>query len=98
LTTFAVALHHAGHDHLPDARARAARREKIKSGLYPTAREVIREGLRLLDERDRLYDARLADLQKEIQKGFASGRATAFNPEALKKKVRTTLARRRKAG
>jgi antitoxin ParD1/3/4 len=72
--------------------------KKIKSGLYPTAREVIREGLRLLDERDRLYDARLGDLQKEIQKGFASGRATAFNPEALKKKVRTTLARRRKAG
>ena len=72
--------------------------KKIKSGLYPTAREVIREGLRLLDERDRLYDARLADLQKEIRKGLASGRATAFNPASLKKKVRTTLSRRRKAG
>ena len=72
--------------------------KKIKSGLYPTAREVIREGLRLLDERDRLYDARLGDLQKEIRKGLASGRATAFNPEALKKKVRHALSRRRKAG
>ncbi len=72
--------------------------KKIKSGLYPTAREVIREGLRLLDERDRLYDARLADLQKEIRKGLASGHASALNPETLKKKVRTTLARRRKAG
>ena len=50
----------------------------------PAAREVICEGLRLLDERDRLYDARLADLQKEIRKGLASGRATAFNPESLK--------------
>jgi len=72
--------------------------KKIKSGLYPTAREVIREGLRLLDERDRLYDARLGDLQKEIRKGLASGRATAFNPEALKKKVRHTLSRQRKTG
>jgi antitoxin ParD1/3/4 len=72
--------------------------KKLKSGLYPTAREVIREGLRLLDERDRLYDARLADLQKEIRKGLASGRATALNPAALKKKVRATLARRHKAG
>ena len=72
--------------------------KKIKSGLYPTAREVIREGLRLLDERDRPYDARLGDLQKEIRKGLASGRATAFNPDALKKKVRTTLSRRRQAG
>ena len=72
--------------------------KKIKSGLYPTAREVIREGLRLLDERDRVYDARLGDLHKEIQKGLASGRATPFNPNALKKKVRSTLTRRRKAG
>ena len=72
--------------------------KKIKTGLYPTAREVIREGLRLLDERDRLYGARLGDLQKEIRKGLASGRPTAFNPDALKKKVRTTLSRRRKAG
>jgi antitoxin ParD1/3/4 len=63
--------------------------KKLKSGLYPTAREVIREGLRLLDERDRLYDTRRADLQKEIRKGFASGHVTAFNPESLKKKVRT---------
>lgn len=63
--------------------------KKLKSGLYPTARDVIREGLRLLDERDRLYDTRLADLQKELRKGLASGRATAFNPAALKKKVRT---------
>lgn len=29
---------------------------------------------------------------------LARGRATAFNPEALKKKVRATLSRRRKAG
>jgi antitoxin ParD1/3/4 len=43
--------------------------EKVKSGRYLSASEVVREGLRLLEERDRLYKARLTDLQKEITIG-----------------------------
>jgi antitoxin ParD1/3/4 len=43
--------------------------EKVKSGRYLSASEVVREGLRLLEERDRLYQARLAELQKEITLG-----------------------------
>lgn len=43
--------------------------DKVKSGRYLSASEVVREGLRLLEERDRLYKARLADLQKEITIG-----------------------------
>ena len=43
--------------------------EKVKSGRYLSASEVVREGLRLLEERDRLYKARLAELQKEINIG-----------------------------
>jgi antitoxin ParD1/3/4 len=43
--------------------------EKVKSGRYLSASEVVREGLRLLEERDRLYKARLAELQKEITIG-----------------------------
>lgn len=61
---------------------------KVKSGLYPTALEVVAEGLRLLDERDRLYQLWLGDLREEIRKGLASGRATAFDSDTLKKKVR----------
>ena len=45
---------------------------KVKSGRYLSASEVIREALRLLEERDRLYQARLADLQKEITIGVES--------------------------
>jgi antitoxin ParD1/3/4 len=40
--------------------------EKVKSGRYLSASEVIREGLRLLEERDRLYELRLAELQRKL--------------------------------
>lgn len=43
--------------------------EKVASGLYNSASEVIRESLRLLHERDRIREIRLEELRKEIQKG-----------------------------
>ena len=44
-------------------------RNKVKSGLYNSASEVVREALRLMDDRDRVYEMRLEDLRKEIQIG-----------------------------
>ncbi len=44
--------------------------EKVKSGRYFSASKVVREDLRLLEKRDRLYKARLAKLQKEINIGI----------------------------
>ncbi|HYL73607.1 MAG TPA: type II toxin-antitoxin system ParD family antitoxin [Bryobacteraceae bacterium] len=39
--------------------------DKVKSGMYQTASEVVREGLRLLKERDKLET-----LRRDIQSGF----------------------------
>jgi antitoxin ParD1/3/4 len=45
--------------------------QKVQSGLYQTASEVVREGLRLLEERDALRQARLDDIRQAIQDGNA---------------------------
>jgi antitoxin ParD1/3/4 len=44
--------------------------EKVKSGRYLSASEVVREALRLLEERDRLYQAKLAELQRHLAIGI----------------------------
>jgi antitoxin ParD1/3/4 len=43
--------------------------EKVKSGRYLSASEVVREGLRLLEERDRLHQIRLSELQQKLTIG-----------------------------
>ena len=44
--------------------------DKIKSGAYESANEVIREGLRLLESEDERRQ-RLVRFQQEVEKGFA---------------------------
>ncbi len=43
--------------------------EKVKSGLYNSASEVIRESLRLLQEQDTLKEFRRNELRREIMVG-----------------------------
>ena len=45
-------------------------RDKVKSGLYNSSSEVVREALRLMEDRDRVREMRLEDLRKEIQIGI----------------------------
>lgn len=43
--------------------------QKVESGLYHSASEVVRDGLRLLKERDELHQTRLAELRRKIAIG-----------------------------
>ena len=43
----------------------------VHSGRYLSASEVVREGLRLLQEREQFRQARLEQLRKEVDKGVA---------------------------
>lgn len=65
---------------------------KVESGLYNSASEVMREALRLLEERDQLRKLRIEDLRYEVQKGIDSGEATALDIEAIKARGRQRLA------
>ena len=45
---------------------------KVKSGRYHSASEVVREALRLLEERDQLLELRKEAIRRKIDEGFES--------------------------
>ena len=66
-------------------------RQKVESGAYYTAGEVIVEALWLLDARDRLREIKLQELRKEIQIGLDSGPARPIDFAAIKARGRKRL-------
>ena len=71
-------------------------KKKVESGLYGSASEVMREALRLLDERDRFHAMRLEELRAEIKKGLESGEPTPLDIKAIKARGRERLAARKR--
>ena len=74
---------------------------KVKTGLYHTASEVIREGLRLLEERDRLYQVRLEELRRDVKLGIDQldrGESVAFDPVAAKRRLRKKVRAKTRRG
>jgi antitoxin ParD1/3/4 len=59
----------------------------LKTGHYQSQSEVVREGLRLLKEREDLREARLNELRRAIQEGVdaADRHELVDGPEALRR-------------
>jgi antitoxin ParD1/3/4 len=64
----------------------------VESGRYASASEVIRDGMRLLEEKEHLREIKLRDIQTLIQEGIDSGDAGALDIEDI-----IAEAKRRKA-
>jgi antitoxin ParD1/3/4 len=60
--------------HLTDELERLVQ-DKVRTGRYNSASEVVREALRLLEERDELRALRKEELRKKIAEGMQAVRA-----------------------
>lgn len=70
--------------------------EKLQSGRYSSALEVIQEALRLLEERDRIDKGRLEELKQKIAEGLeASERGEVFDGETVFAELREKNRQRR---
>jgi antitoxin ParD1/3/4 len=71
--------------------------DKVASGLYHSASEVIREGLRLLKDQDALREIRLNELRQQIQTGIDSGASRPLDIEDVIERGQQRHAQRRPA-
>lgn len=70
-------------------------RERVASGRFDTASDVVREGLKLLEVREHEREAVLAEIRREIEIGMEQAKAGQLRDsraffEELRRKIRTT--------
>lgn len=66
-------------------------KQKVSAGMYNSASEVMREALRLLEERDALRELKLEALRRDIREGINEldrGEGTPLDMEEIKAKAR----------
>ena len=73
--------------------------EMLKSGMYQSQSEVVRDALRLLKEREELKRLRLAELRRQIAIGSEQGdRGEFVDGQETFAEVRRRSAERKRAG
>jgi antitoxin ParD1/3/4 len=60
----------------------------VESGRYASASEVVRDSLRLLEEREKLREAKLQALRRAIAAGLESGPGEPLDMDAIKAEAR----------
>lgn len=72
---------------------------KVKSGLYNSSSEVIREALRLLKEHDQLQEIKFKELKREIMIGIdQANKGQVLSEEAVLARLTKHKKRLQKAG
>ena len=80
----------------PELEARV--RQRVASGMYGSASEVIREALRLFEAYEQVKTAKLDSLRQDIAKGLSdekNGRTREVDFDSLKQKGRQILQTRK---
>ena len=73
--------------------------EKVREGRYQTASEVVREALRLLQEREQIRAARFEQLKREVEIGLKDveeGRVHRLDMDKIREEVRKRAEQRGK--
>ncbi len=73
-------------------------KQKVATGLYNSASEVVREALRLMEQQDHMRAIKLEQLRQDIQEGMSSGEATPWDTEEIKREGRARQKIRQVAG
>ena len=72
---------------------------RVASGLFQSASEVVREGLRLLEEREQAREAAIGELRAKVRRGVEQAdRGELLDGDAVFEEIRQLSTRRRANG
>lgn len=70
-------------------------RQKVESGRYNSASEVVREALRLMETQNELHSLQLERLRRDIRQGLESGPPRSWSVAEMKRQGRKLAAARK---